>query len=239
MIKINKPAGFTILEVLIAASIIAIIMVFALGSLMSIQANYGEQVRIVNLETEINRVGDFITEYMGECKVISPPVTATGHTEITFQVPVAVSGSYCDASGNIYWGAGDTPDWKFVFRFNPNGVVLDETTSRIDYNRDGQLRDRFVHGNMQCLLKDNSDNMVVSSLMGSNIFLRESPLEGDVNGDGMPDPLFLMVNSSGMEDILAGNRLIVNLWLGQSTPQGASYIVNRVTEKRLQNSQSP
>lgn len=226
--------GFTLIEVLIAAAILSLMLAGVMTVLLVGQDSFNQGTITVYLESEATRILDWLTMDLPECRIESSPTDGNNHTSMTIQIPVEVGGAYWDAAGNIYWGASGNQGWTITYQFS-SLETLDETVTQKDYNRDGDILDKFERGKMMKIIKDATDVTQESIDMGRNILVVFGDWDGDVDSDGVNDPIFLRLNSFNNEDIVNGNRIRINLWLIKEGSKGIYLIVNNRTDRTLLN----
>lgn len=239
-ISSRNSIGFTLIEVLIATVLLAIILASIIGVLFTSQRSFNESIVQTSLESEATILMDRLTEYISECKIVGIPIPANQHASITIQIPVLVTGTYWSADGNaINWGAGSVIIWTMTYQFTPK-ETLDETVTHLDYNKDKDILDKFERGRLELVFKDAGAVTQNTIILSNNVIVVYGSRDaGIMDGSVLGDPLFLKVNAGGTEDIINGNRLKINIWLSKTTTEGIPIILNIKGEKTLLNPQIP
>jgi len=183
----NRQSGMSLVEVMIASAILVIVVGLAYPGFKTAgdtMATCGRQDRMerhgdraLQLLTQEVRSG-WITEH-------SPPGAAPSLTIRRLQDDVELSD--IAGSGAVPWATGER-----VIRFRQIDELA-EANEGADLNRDGDRTDRFALGVLESVeIVDGED--VVARLTGasSRVILALPSFAGDLNGDGVGDPLFVV-----------------------------------------------
>ncbi|NOZ21435.1 MAG: prepilin-type N-terminal cleavage/methylation domain-containing protein [Planctomycetes bacterium] len=200
--------GFTLIEIIIATAIVAIMMVAVMESF-----NTGQDICVLesaNLAVQSSNTSCLaeMTRMLRQAQIIG--ISADGMS-IRFKVPVdwdADGDVLDDATDELEWGANDQKGWSMEYSFfvaptEAEKVVppfreAEEGGKGIDINRDGDLADNFERGVIVERFYDAAD--VVQSERQLTPYYVLTPLGnhgGDVNSDGVADPLFQRVDATG------------------------------------------
>ncbi|MBI5778261.1 MAG: prepilin-type N-terminal cleavage/methylation domain-containing protein [Planctomycetes bacterium] len=265
----HRCEGFTLVEVIIVMSILTVMIGGAMYVLFSGQEIFDEGSTTSFLESQAARLIDKIKDDISEglvittSKTINPmfgdweifPCITTSYVSLAIRVPVQVGGNYWDpATGAVYWGAYDsinTPQQNyFVWYTFWLRTPLNESIDRKDYNQDGDLNDTFFLCDLYETLYTEwwgwPANPRWNCIM-SNIIITwwpdPKPYYGDINGDGIDDPVFTLLDKDGnvIQDLAttgSAKRLRLNFWLGGKLgAKGNPILVNTKTEITLINPQ--
>jgi prepilin-type N-terminal cleavage/methylation domain-containing protein len=219
--NINTQKGFTLIEVMIVATILTGLLIGAMYVIVSSQDIFNEGTMESYLESEGARLIDLIKDDLNECKVITAnmPAPANNYTSIRIQVPVKVGGNYWDpATGAIYWGANDNQNWYIVYSFVPITPTpnLVEATTKLDYNGDKDITDSFDIGDLWKYVYNSTNALQEQVNLGGNIITVATTRYLDINNDGVIDPIFSLRDKSNnlVTGGSTGNRVRLNFWLG-------------------------
>lgn len=233
--------GFSLVEVMIANVVLVIVVAGVFLMMGNISANSGVIQEIARLESENNRDMEDIAELLREARITALPFA--GGNSLTYQLPVDEDGDGDCLDGNldIVWGAivpnqvpsGFTdltlPQIQYVPR-----RVYSEGAEGFDLNRDGDRADIFLVGRLEHVLPSGASatrNVVIEpqtlALTGDYVLQEQNNAAvGDVNGDGVADPLFW----------IDGDTLRLNLFVSD-TDEANPHFVNLSTSVLLKNPQ--
>ena len=152
-----------------------------------------------------DQLGPAVGTFDGQTGDIRGPLFYRGDgVGFTYRRPVdpAGTGTFIDAGG-IRWGAtvggADSVDGCACLVFSPIAVVT-EAQRNFDINSDGDMDDTFELGGVTDLAWNASDPSLGTSRLElvSPILLQEQDnYGGDLDGDGLDDPMFLWSPDSG------------------------------------------
>lgn len=199
---IVPPRGFTLIEVLIAAVVLAIVMAAILGVFNAGMDACNVGSAMLAVQTMNTSSMAEMTERLRESRVIS--VAGDGHS-ITFQVPVRQrpDGAVLDATNNVIWGADDRPNWSYTYAYAATRTFGErvEGPKGTDLNRDGDRTDTFALGCLVEEIRDESGALVESRQITPSYIAMSTPtFGGDIDNDGVADALFSRVNGEGRTD---------------------------------------
>jgi prepilin-type N-terminal cleavage/methylation domain-containing protein len=239
MKKLNGLNGFTLLEVIIASAIFAIILSATFTALSMGQNSFSDASVHSSLEKEATVIMDSLLQYLPECKIATPPQASNQHALMTIQVPVSVTGSYWSATGTtINWGANDQLGWTMTYQFNQKQIFDETLTPHEDYNGDGDYLDKYEEGQIQLVFKNAAGTVQDTINLGRGVVTIYNSRDADIDGDGQSDPIFQIVNNTGAEDIVNGNRVKLKIVLIKQTYSEGKIIALVVQgEKALLNPQ--
>jgi prepilin-type N-terminal cleavage/methylation domain-containing protein len=233
----KQSQGFTLMELVITMSILALILTLILSMFMKTQESFDFSSNKAWLETRASSLIDRMTQYLPECKIVSAPVTGTHHGSITIQVPVLVTGTYWSADGSsINWGAKDQLGWTLTYQYVVSKTIS-ETATGFDYNGDGDLGESYDSGEIQMVFKDSVGTVQNTYSIGNDIVTVHTNWENDLDGDGALDPIFYRVNQSGTESTINGNRIIVNFFMITIDGKGRVIFMHKKESRTLRNPQ--
>lgn len=250
----NKSnTGFTLLEVVIVMGILIIMIGGAMSVMFSAQQTFDEASMTSYLESQATHAVDLLKDDIAECKVITSlwgwnyyfPCPNNSYTIMVLQVPVISGTSYWNpATGAVYWGADGQQDAISYYYFSGTRW-LSEFNDQKDYNQDGDLSDFFTICDMWVWVYNPVTGAFIrwEKLM-SNIMISNSPWGyGDVDGDGVNDPIFTLLDKDGNvitepDDAPSACRLRLNFWVGGKLgANGNPILVNATTEVNMVNPQ--
>lgn len=257
----GRERGVSLLELVIASSILAMVIGITLTVLMTGQTAYNRQSTLADCQARCRLFLDRIAEDIAGANGGTISVL-NAHSEIRFQVPVDwdSDGDVLSPVNGIEYGAisGTVQTLgRFIrYRFIQEGPVLSEAADRIDYNVDNILANSYVRGRIDRDLLESSGAAVPgsASTVTTFVLLRQSPLDGDVNSDGAQvqltaggltpaDPLFVRISGYTIaggqpvpvEDIIGGNQVFANVWHGRVGADQKPALANGRTAIRLRN----
>ncbi len=193
-----RSAGLTLVELAITMAtgsvVVAATIALFLGATQAGQA----------VTTSIHGVGDWAEGLhafrveMGQAKIlgVSPDGAA-----VTYSVPVPATpgGGLVDSTGEITWGARDSTGehvgGHYVLSFVLDDVVSEQEVGA-DFNGDGDILDVFEVGH----IGKTTDTGETQSFPRMKIVLQQGDHGGDLDGDGVPDPVFA-VSSDGLVEM--------------------------------------
>lgn len=211
--------AFTLVEVLVASFVLMAVVLIVYRLLFAAQKSTDLTTLRADLKTRARAVVDGVLRELTEAKIVS---ISSSNDAIEFQVPVDADGSngMLDASGEVEYGFRDPRDgsqeagWKAVYRVVAE-QTLSESALKVDINKDGDQADGFALCRLQREVKDGAGKTVDTVALAHEIFLNSSPADGDVNGDGQPDPFFQMLDAVGQEVLTGGEVFVLNVWVGR------------------------
>ena len=183
---------------------------------------------------------DELSDKLVDCKIITAPITANDYTLLRIQVPVISGTAYWDSDGNIYWGANNVVGLRLKYYFNTKEFLVESVPlpyTSMDINRDGDLLDSFRYGSILEVVEDSGGVTQTYRTLCPCVIINDSPAYGDINGDGVNDPLFQFLDSNGNAVSVGGNRIKINAWIGKLGIRDFPTVANAKREIALLNPQ--
>ncbi len=182
--------GFTLVEVAFSVASLAVILGAGYTLTSTVSGTSGKLV--ADLETFRGALDavDRVRGDLGRARVIS---VAEDGSAITYSLPVKTEGAenILDADGEIRWGVADKQGSRkggtCTIRFSLDRIRSESEEDR-DINGDGDKRDVFDEGR----LVRRSDKDAKMVLRRTRVLLVRGDHDGDIDGDGVADPLFTM-----------------------------------------------
>lgn len=228
--------GLTLVEVMIATSIMSVIMMSIMMALVQGNDQVAYELPRDELEQGASAVLERLELILRNARYFgASPVSADG-TAVTFQVLVEdVNGDVVDANFNPVWGVvkglgtriynqagvqilgsavGGTGTISYVKRRDARGdVVLSEPLLQANINVNTEVqRDMTDVFDLGDLVFSTNDGWSMNLGNGWILQPRGTP-GGDIDGDGAPDPIFRRT----------GDQIEVRLWVGRA-PAGVGTI---------------
>jgi len=231
----RDETGFTMLELLIAGAVLAILilMVFGIVSSSAGVHDWG-MVTLRSQSTASNLIGMVCTE-LSRARLLSVEV-GEAQCRISFQVPVDWDGDgdLLDSNGELEWGALDQLGWTCTLTFEQARTVS-EVVDNEDYNHDGDRVDVFALGHLSKKYTDPSGAVQHTiDIMPDMIVVRYDHLGGDVDGDGVDDPMFRRVDAAGVENV-DGSNVEVAIWILANRGRGRASLAKGSSTIHLRN----
>ncbi len=201
----NKSAGVTLVEVLIATVILSVIIALLLSFTNTVVDASNVYNQVTTMEQTGNEIIELMVESLRSARIQNLP--AEGDSQISFQVPVDQDsdGDVFDSNFDIEWGveredyspgsvAGVAMRYEFV-----KTSEFSETERGVDINGNGTMTDVFDVGHIVAVYESGTGisqggsvtlNEYSKVLTGDYILLVKAQAVGDVNGDGQDDPIF-------------------------------------------------
>ena len=247
----NHRAGFTLLEITIAISILAVVLYLTFRVMMATQTVYS--VGSVTGDVE-NRGRMAAEQYTNTLKYARVDAISADHSWIQFRDPL----TYDDATGTIQYGVishlpapndGPQVDWFKRLIFQPdegiretNGAPppggLPETEVDFSMNPDGDLVDTLVRGTVWIEYYNDLGVQLDRIAFSERVILAPSPagFDGDIDGDGNDDFLFQVIDAAGNDVPSAaiatnGTGVTLNIWHGSFDPSRLSYHLRNNTNR--------
>jgi type II secretory pathway pseudopilin PulG len=207
-------AGFSLLEVVVAVGVLALMMI-------GVAMVFKDTGFVASSEAKSNDVArtsqgalDQMTKELRESAIRVITVSADG-SSIQFQIPVDIdgNGTILDGSGAVEYGfldRGVPTKGTITYRFVENIVggrpdVLREADLRLDLNGDGDRLDSFDRGCIVRITHANGGPEVRGpALTGQCVVVAHADWGGDIDGDGVADPIFKLDGATG--------RVQINVW---------------------------
>ena len=197
--------GFTLVEVMIAVSIMSVLMMTALTAMKMASDTLAVDILDNMVYSSLETVTGEICEDL-QCARVSP-LPADG-AWINFQVPVDL-----DGDGTVFAG-GDTGLLELgvslggmprrgsvTYRFVATNTVS-ESLIRRDVNGNGNPADVFDIGHILKTMSDPLSGWTLTQKRGNGFVQLRGAYGGDMDGDGNPDPIFAV----------SGDTVTVSLW---------------------------
>lgn len=247
--KINVArgeAGTTLLEIIIAAAILSIVVGITLSVMITGQKVYSHEIIQGDCEERSRRFLELLADDLAGADGGSLSI-ANSHTRIDFKVPVDYDNDGDVLAGDgrtIEYGAIDNDGMKrlnYWYRYEfIQEATLNESVDKIDYNMDGQLTKTFASGRIERSVLDTGKNVVgKATVVARSVLLVSAPLDGDVNGDGKTDPLFLRISGYAgglpVENVVNGNQTLVDVWMGRADVDQHPALANGLSAIRMRN----
>jgi hypothetical protein len=222
----ERAGGFSLLEVTIAGVILVAIILIVFGILHESQSAANIGTATGSAEERGRLVLDTCKNELIYAKIVLSDFPAD-RSYIRYQVPNrtgALAYGYFDSSGTFHAG------WSAILTFLPQRLYLEPAAAaplplpsqrlRVDINLNGNNADALAVG---MIVREIYDGVAPGSTLmaripvSNDVILNASTLNGDVNGDGVNDPLFELLDSTGTITIPspATVRMVrVNVWHG-------------------------
>ena len=225
----NRRRGLSLLEVAVSATLLTTILMATLA----VMHTGNSAVAQGEVKAAVQESGRLTLERalqpLAECRILALGLASDS---VTYQVPVYTGqeGIDFDPDYDITWGSESEPDGGSVMVGFESLGTIDEAAEGVDYNRDGDLLDRFHQGH---LARTDLVSGQVTPLGRSNLILCADDHAGDVNGDGTPDPLFHRVEGSlgGRSDV------VITVWTVKTDRNRQPYLLRLKNKVTLRNPQ--
>ncbi len=233
----RHDGGFTILELVIAGAVLSILLLMVFGIVSSAAGAYHwGMVTVRSQSTASNLIGLISTELV-RARLLSVEV-GEENCRISFQVPVDWDGDgdLLNSDGELEWGSLGQLGWMCTLTFE-QAKTLRESVDQQDYNRDGDRIDVFALGHLSKKYTD--DLGAVQStvdIMPDMIVVRYDHLGGDIDGDGVDDPMFRRVDAAGVDDE-NGRNIEVAIWILADRGKGRASLAKGSSAISLRNFQ--
>lgn len=211
--------GFTLLELMIAVSILSIVMLTALSALKMVGDSMAAETLDNAAYSAVERVVGEIAEEL-HCADIT--LVSADRTTINYQIPVDL-----DGDGTVFVTGTENVEYGFELGGMPrNGsvtysFVATETVSELalgrDLNGDGDSADVFDLGHMAKVMTDIDAGRTLTWKRGNWLVQPSGAYGGDIDGDGDDDPIF---------EQLGNHRLRISLWSLGVDPRIAPRLAN-------------
>lgn len=217
--------GFTLVEVMIASLLLVAIALLMIGLLLTGEKSLGQAAVAADLDARGVQTTESLLRDFAQANFLS--VSATNE-QIELQVPVDHDGDgdVLDDAGAIDWGYQGQLGWRVRYRAVPE-ETWDEAALQIDVNRNG-VTEIFVRCRIEREILDPLGGVADTSTLDREVLLLQSPLNGDVDGDGQADPLFAQT---------APNTLVLNLWHARLDPDRHPVLRRARTQVDLRNAE--
>lgn len=183
------PAGgFTIIELTIVLAILAPVLGIVLSGLSTVVVTSVDATVQVEAQTRVIFTTKKLRKDLTRAQIES--ITPDG-LSITFKHPLDLTGtgSLVDPAGNVQWGAVEAtgPDVASSYTFSfVQDATVQEATLQKDLNGDGDMTDTFQLGHLQ-----RSTTLGQAQSISASVYMVDAANPtGDLDGDGLPDPLF-------------------------------------------------
>ena len=182
----DRTRGMTLLELLLSIAVFAAIVAVAYPAFIGANNTVATSTTRDQMERKGDMLLDEVNQFLRSGRVVAvadapnPPAV----TVVRVRRDVAIE----DLAGNggAPWGADQE-----TLRFRPVRT-LDEADLNEDLNGDGDRNDRFALGRLEI-----EDATRLRSLSDTGLVMLGLPdYEGDLDGDGLPDPLFVVTARS-------------------------------------------
>lgn len=181
----NRESGLTLVDVVIAATIIIIILGVAYPGFKTANDTMATSGRRDRMERQGDRALRLLTEEVRSGFITSLVATGQAPSLTIRSVQGMVNMGDLAAAGDVPWA---TEERTIRFR---QVETLDEAAIQTDVNGDGDQTDTFALGVLETA-EIIGGNEVVTPITGSSsrVILALPSFAGDLNGDGNGDPLF-------------------------------------------------
>jgi prepilin-type N-terminal cleavage/methylation domain-containing protein len=223
----DPKRGYSLLEVLISTVVLSAILLATLAALDAGSTTISRGEAAASVQSSALACLKQLSKELPSAKVSA---IGTQGDQITFQLPYNQDdgiGDF-DPAADISWGTeSDEFAGSLTFSFVTDRT-LDEATDGIDYNRDGDRGDQFDLGHLQ-----RTDNTTTKSdvISPTCFILVAGAHDGDVNGDGTPDPIFAQL-TGGTSQVLN-----LNLWSLRVDSVRRPYVLQLSSRITLRNPQ--
>ncbi len=218
--------GVTLIEMMIVVTIFSVVVLGTFQVLTSVNDNLAVDIPLGDLENKGRRLVEQMERMIRPSSATQITVSST-NSWINFKVPVDhdADGDVLDDSFAIEWGAFEEgvptlSNWTYYY-FNVTGTYFEGTSGNIDLNRDGDKTDQFYMGDIIFWTQGGWTRRFGNGMVCVDYLT----VNGDVNGDGTPDPIFT----------LDGNSVTVNLWMARVVADNQPILVNTRSTFPLRN----
>lgn len=234
--------AFSLLEVVIATAVLAVIIIAVLGMLTSSGETFREGMAWNDVEEQSGRILDMVSNELLDGRVQS--ISADGAV-IEVQTPVELNGSAFGSGKQINWGANGQLGSAIRYAFVPLSppVILDERADKLDHNGDLLIQDTFERVALRRSIVDslgnevNGANLTVHSLVPypPDLVTGLRPvLNLDGDDAGTLDPPFQRVTGSGVASA-TGSQVRITLVIERIHTDGKRYVRSLSTRAYLRN----
>ncbi|MGH8191292.1 MAG: PulJ/GspJ family protein [Rhodanobacteraceae bacterium] len=211
MSKSSHKRGLTLIELMIAVAILAVLFALVYDSLVHLSTGMSGEIASSVLNQQTERGLDRMMQTLRSAKFQN--LADTGGQQLEFYVPVDPDqdGDSLDSKLNIEWGqsgspTGDKLNAVMAIRFVKTSTYS-EASHNYDLNRDGNKTESFDIGHLE------QDYYSGATVTGTPTYIRSITPDiviqktgqtvADLNGDGTTDPIFLQ----------NGNKLQIRLYV--------------------------
>ncbi len=234
--------GMTLIEVVIAIAVFAVVIVAILGALSEATETFRQGVSSVQVEEQPRRILDLLANELVEARLVQ--VSADGCL-LAVQVPVEVGGTVYTAGNALNWGAEGQVGWsiRYAMVSHPTPQVLDEVADKVDYNGDLLIQDLFE----RVCLRRSVVNAVGVEVRGGNLSglvlvpYPPDPVTGlrpllNMDGDagGVVDLPFQRVTGGGSPSP-TGAQVRITVWVQRTRSDGHHFVSALATRAYLRN----
>lgn len=250
--KQTSRSGLTMIEVMIAGAILSAVILVTLTIMVRV-SNDAQTARVDDHNSF--RAQELLSRVRREIEFAKLKEILNNHTTLRFQIPVDHDGDgdVTDAGGATEFGYFNvasqqtlnaacelTTEVEFVMR-ETNGPTLSlgvqEQLYDMDLNRDGDTTDVFVSVRLKMQIQDAGGVATFVAYIDGGLLLAPKPsaltqYDGDVDGDGVNDPLFLVADYSGGEVLnaqisQAARRLAIRSFHGGFASDGRIFMLRK------------
>jgi len=250
--KHSRRRGLTFIEVVIAGAILSAIMLVTLGIMVRV-SNDAQTARVDDFNGL--KAQELLSRVRREIEFAKLKEILNNHTTLRFQIPVDHDGDLdvTDSSGATEFGYFDiaskptlnatcelTIDVQNVLRETNGpslGLGVPEDVYALDLNHDGDRNDVFVQARLKMQILDAGGVATFVAFIDGGLLIAPKPsalteYDGDVDGDGVNDPLFMVADFSGGEVLnanfsQAARRVTIRTFHGGFTADGAYFMLRK------------
>jgi len=181
----NRESGFTLVEVVIATAIVLIIVSVAYPGFKTATDTMATSGRRDRMERQGDRALRLVTQALRSGWIIDVAASGQAPALTIRSVRGEVNLDEFEAEGDVPWATGER-----TIRFRQVETLV-ELDLKADLNRDGDWSDTFALGCLESVETVDGDE-VVTPITGSaaRVILALPNYAGDLDGDGVDDPLF-------------------------------------------------
>jgi len=231
----RKQRGVSLLEVQIAGAISTVVLVAAL---MVMHSTDRAQMFATAHTNAMLQGGALFDEMLTDIRYCQFQSVIADSTRIRFRVPVDADGdgNCLDSTGTPQYGADGHVGWMREYALIKK-TSLSEPADNMDYNGDGDKADLFDLCCINRNVYDAEGNMVKSVPLTGETIITTSPTGGgDIDGDGVNDPIFQLVDQTGSPggDPALNTAVRVRLWwCARTSPRPQDFVLFRVLDSTV------
>jgi PAS domain S-box-containing protein/prepilin-type N-terminal cleavage/methylation domain-containing protein len=247
-----NAGGFSLVEVIIVSALLAILLSVAYSLLREATRSADIGGVTSDVETRARVLLDFVKGELGFAKLNYLDIKPAGW-RVRYQIPnrtTPFEWGYHDADGVFHAG------WSAAIEFVPTRLLLEFNATasaplpyhvyNFSLNLDDDFVDAFFVGKVvKRVYNHNLTPALIPvyevTLCADDVLLAFPSLNGDVDGNGVGDPMLAFLNAQGLQDLISpGTTKMIHatLWLGNFDMDHRRFFMRRCDEIfRLRNTQ--